>query len=537
MEEWRLLDTGILSGAQNMALDDTILESLAQGYSPSTLRFLQFNPATTLVGFHQSVEHEIRIDYCQRNGVDINRRITGGGAILFTPTCLGWEIFTNNSTTALTGIKGNLYDTAQLICSGTIAGLRNLGVSAEFRGKNDIEVDGRKISGTGGTNRGSSLMYQGTLLIDFDVELMLKALRIPVEKLQDKEIDSVKDRVTCLKWELGYVPRLGDIKKALVEGFEEVLGIGFTTSGLVPNEEEMYKNRLPNFESKEWIYSVRRPLGEAGQVTAVRKTPGGLVRVSLAIDTVGKFIVSSFITGDFQVFPQRAIMDLEAYLKNASTEEESIRKIVLRFFEETNTQIYGVSPEDIIQLILEALKKTSFQRYGISLEESNHLMTVNFMPDELENQTFDFILLPYCAKLVDCEYRKHEGCTTCGDCTIGDIYELGDELGIPVRTVHNYEHLIDIIDEFKKKGTGGYIGSCCEGFYCKHHADFVDTKVPALLVDVDDSTCYELGEEQEAYVGKFEGQTHLKNELLRRIIKELWKRGRIRSEVAPHPNL
>ena len=70
-------------------------------------------------------------------------------------------------------------------------------------------------------------MYQGTLLIDFDVDLMLRSLRIPLEKLKDKEVDSVKERVTCLKWELGYVPPLDEIKSAMVAGFEEVLDIEF----------------------------------------------------------------------------------------------------------------------------------------------------------------------------------------------------------------------------------------------------------------------------------------------------------------------
>ncbi|MHA1937880.1 MAG: lipoate--protein ligase family protein, partial [Candidatus Thorarchaeota archaeon] len=93
MTEWRLLDTGVLSGAQNMALDDALLECRAENETPNTLRFLQFNPSTVLVGYHQSVEQEARIDFCRENGVDINRRITGGGAILFTPSCLGWEIF------------------------------------------------------------------------------------------------------------------------------------------------------------------------------------------------------------------------------------------------------------------------------------------------------------------------------------------------------------------------------------------------------------------------------------------------------------
>ncbi|MHA1770325.1 MAG: lipoyl protein ligase domain-containing protein [Candidatus Thorarchaeota archaeon] len=527
IDKWRLLDTGVLSGAENMALDDVILECKSQGKTPNTLRFLQFNPATVLVGYHQSVKQEVRLEYCQRNGVEVNRRITGGGTILFTPTCLGWEIFADKTAEGIKELRRDLDRLARRICNGAVGGLHRLGVDAEFRPKNDIEINGRKISGTGGTERDGSFMYQGTLLVDFDVDLMLKTLRIPVEKLKDKEIDSVKERVTCLKWELGYVPALDTIKKAMVDGFAEVFGVEFEPEGLYSCEKSLFEERLPYFKSREWVYLVEPPKDHQGQVSTVRKTPGGLIRVSLALNIPGNFIVSSFITGDFQIFPQRAIMDLEAKLKNLPADEESITKAVHEFFDETGARIFGVKPDDLIQLILEAVKKRAFSVLGVSLEEANHLMTVNFMPDEVLEQHFDYLLLPYCAKLVDCEYRFVEGCDHCGGCSISNVYELALDLNMPVRTIQTFEHLIETIEEFKKKGARGYIGSCCEGFYNKHHDDFMDTEVPGLLVDIDDSTCYELGEEKEAYIGEFEGQTTLKEDLIIRIINALHERGRI----------
>ncbi|MBY8997526.1 MAG: DUF116 domain-containing protein [Candidatus Thorarchaeota archaeon] len=531
MSDWRLLDTGVLSGAENMAMDDAILECRAEKGTPNTLRFLQFKPSTVLVGYHQSVEQEVRLPFCIDNNVDINRRITGGGTILFTPTCLGWEIFADKTAQGVNELRKDLGKLAELICSGTVAGLKKFGVDAEFRPKNDIEVNGRKISGTGGTERVDSFMYQGTLLIDFDVDLMLRSLRIPVEKLKDKEIDSVKERVTCLKWELGYVPPLDEIKKALKEGFEEVLGIELKPGGLLPVEESMYRERLTHFKSDEWVHMVRRPENTQGQVSAMRKTPGGLIRASLALDVPGKYIISSFITGDFQVFPQRAIMDLEARLKDAPIDADAIRKIVHDFFSETGTRVFGVEPEDFVNLILEAAKKTAFVEYGVSLEDSNHLMTVNFMPDELDKQTFDYVLLPYCAKSVDCDYRWVEGCSICGDCSTSDVYEQVQNLGVPVRTVQNFEHLMETISEFKEKGARGYIGSCCEAFKSKHHDDFVETGVPMLLVDVDDSTCYDLGKEHDAYAGSFEGQTVLKNDLFMHIIQTMWDRKHLKAEI------
>ncbi len=522
--DWRLLDTGKLTGAENMALDDAILQCKPGEKTPNTLRFLQFEPACVLVGYHQSVEQEVRVEYCLDNNIDINRRITGGGTILFTPKCLGWEIFADKSSTAVRELRNDLNRLARLICNGAISSLRALGVEAKFRPKNDIEIEGRKISGTGGTERGDSFMYQGTLLVDFDIEMMLKSLRIPVEKLADKEIDSVKKRVTDLRTELGEVPPIGDIKEAFVAGFEDVLGVNIEPDELDPDEKHLYRRKLPSIKSKKWVYSIRRPIDTSGKISAMRKTPGGLLRVSIAPDILANFIQSIFITGDFQVFPQRAIMDLEARLKNTPIDRNIIRNTVLEFFRESGAQVVGMEPQDFIDIILEATEKTIFLDYGFSLEDADNLLVVNFTPEHLSSQTFDFVLLPYCAKLVGCNYRFREGCSICGQCSVGTVYETIEELGIPVRTIQNFEDLIETIDEFDRKGAKGYIGSCCDAFYSKHYDYFIETGIPALLVDVDDSTCYELGKEEDAYAGRFEGQTQLKEDLLTRVILSMYEK-------------
>ncbi len=92
MTTWRLLDTPPMSAADNMALDETLLELKGEGRTPNTIRFLQFKPRTVLVGYHQSVQEEIRLEYCREHGIDVNRRITGGGAIFFDENQLGWEV-------------------------------------------------------------------------------------------------------------------------------------------------------------------------------------------------------------------------------------------------------------------------------------------------------------------------------------------------------------------------------------------------------------------------------------------------------------
>jgi lipoate-protein ligase A len=279
--KWRWLDTGALTAAHNMALDKVILDARNKNLVPNTVRFLQFSPHCVLVGYHQAVALEVEEEYCRLHSIDINRRITGGGNLYWDEGQLGWEMFAPKNTP---GIPRRLDDMYRLMCESVVAGLERLGVFARFRPSNDIEVEGRKISGTGGTEMGGAFLYQGTLLTDFDVDTMVNCLKLPVKKLEDKQVQSFKERVTCLKEVLGYLPPLDDIKAALAQGISEVLGIELEPGGLTDFEKEALQRELPLFESEQWIRGMRILPQENDLASAEYKTPGGLIRVSLRLD-------------------------------------------------------------------------------------------------------------------------------------------------------------------------------------------------------------------------------------------------------------
>jgi lipoate-protein ligase A len=482
---------------------------------PNTIRFLQFDPPAVLVGYHQAVEQEVRIEYCKSKGIDINRRITGGGAIFFDRSSLGWEIIASKLEL---GYYQNIEELYGKMCEGAILGLENLGISAAFRPKNDIEVDGRKISGTGGTEWEGALLFQGTLLIDFDIDTMLRALRIPIMKLKDKEVKSVRDRVTCVKWELGHNPSMEKVKQALKAGFEKAFKVKLIDGGLTREEEELLKEKLSVFQSDEWIFLERRPLCEVGEVHAIAKTRGGLIRVSLIIDRQAKIIKDILITGDFFAYPSRAIIDLEAMLKCAYCNEEEIRKIVHSFFRSGKAHLPGVAPEHIVKLILEAIGKMEYESLGIDYTEANHIYPILKSVKEILNDGCDVLLLPYCAKLPACEYRRKEGCLKCGKCSVGAAYEIAEEAGLTPITIQNFEHLMETLHKLKTNGVKGYIGCCCEAFICKHQDDMENAGIPGILVDIDNQTCYDLRKEEEAFQGKFESQTELKIDLIRKLV-------------------
>lgn len=507
---YRLLDTGIRNAVENIALDAVLLEARTKGDIPNTLRFLQFSPPAVLVGFHQTIEQEIRVEFCKQRGIDINRRITGGGAIYFDESQLGWELIASK-----TDLGYRLDRVTERVCEAVTRGLKILGVEAKFRPRNDIEVHGRKISGTGGVFEDNAVLFQGTLLIDFDVDMMLRALRIPTEKLADKEIASAGERVTCLRQEMGKLPSLETIKQALQKGFEEVLGIRFEKMLKIPEKlRQEFAEKKVEFLSKAWIEGIREPLDLRQTLNATYKTKAGLIRASCVVDVKRRMLKQALVTGDFFISPVRTIFDLEAELKDIPLNEVGSR--VESFFRCKKPQM-SVTSADFVTCLSIALEKVEYPESGISLEEANYLFTVNGTLCDILKQP-QILLLPYCAKLVGCEYRYHEGCNMCGGCSVGTAYELADQQGLKPITIQNYKHLWATLQECKANGVKSYIGCCCEAFFAKRQRIFREAGIPGLLIDIENSTCYDLDREAKGLAGEFENQTKLRLGLLEKMI-------------------
>ncbi|MBN1298660.1 MAG: lipoate--protein ligase family protein, partial [Actinobacteria bacterium] len=241
----RVLDTGHLSAAENMALDAAILQARDENLVPDTIRFLSFRPHCALIGSFQNAERELRVNYCIESSIEINRRITGGGALYWNESDIGWEYFGARESFSC----GPGYDSYyELFCSAAAAGINKFNIRSAFRPRNDIEVSGRKISGSGGTSLKNAFMFQGTLLVDLDIDIMLRALRVPTEKLKYSEVNSLKDRITWLAREAGYLPGREQIIKNLAEGFEEYLDVSPYYGELSDQEKKLFNKNLKYFK-------------------------------------------------------------------------------------------------------------------------------------------------------------------------------------------------------------------------------------------------------------------------------------------------
>jgi len=352
---WRVIDTGLRPAAQNIALNRALLEARQAEEIPSTLRFLRFAPSA-LLGYHQSAEQELNVDYCLANKIAVQRRITGGGAIYFDQTQIGWELYLHKCDVGTSDMQA----ISRRICHAAATAISALGVDARYRPRNDIEVDGRKISGTGGVFDGNALMFQGTLLIDVDVEQMLRVLRTPAEKLPDKAIASARERVANLKELLGRQPDLDLVKRNLAEAFESEFDVEFREGDLTLSEHARYQVALAQIDTPDWVHLVSRPAAGMPMLEAVQKFAGGLLRAAVIFDATTQTIRQVWFTGDFFVSPRRIVADLEAALRDTPVDRLETR--IRAFFAGREVDMPALAPDDFLAIVRLAVKRPLLAR-------------------------------------------------------------------------------------------------------------------------------------------------------------------------------
>jgi lipoate---protein ligase len=514
----RLLDTGHIPAAANMALDKIILEEVDSGSSVPTLRFLQFRPEAALVGYHQDVSLEIRTDYCDAHGIDVNRRLTGGGSILFQESALGWELFGRLDEEPFRGSYGTIL---QRICDMAAAGLSRLGINARFRPRNDIEVDGRKISGTGGAALSRGAMFQGTVLVTNEIESFLKALRVPVEKLKKREIESLLERICFLSDLVQPPPSAEMVKTVLAAEFSRQLRVDLVPGPLTDTEQRRLQEELSYFESAQWIMSRSRPAREGQPIRSIMQTEAGTMRVHLWLAPGGRHIRQALISGDFFAIPGRLVHDLEAALVGVPAQAERLRDAVMFFLEGYQGEILGIGNDKIAEACVNAIQRLTLLDNTFSLSELNEIFLVNLTPDRVACHKPKWLLLPYCSKSLACQYRSVPGCDQCGLCEIGDFCQIARDLDMIPLTVQSFEHLIAVLKEECASEEGMYVGSCCEAFYAKHQTEMEQVPARGILVNLDSTTCYDLGKGTAAYRGRFDNQTYLNTNLIEKTLRYL----------------
>lgn len=226
--KWRIIPYVENDACLNMAIDEAVSESAAAG-GPPTIRFYGWRPDAVSIGYFQSLEKEVDLARCGALGVDFVRRRTGGGAVYHD----GRGEITYSVAGPQELFPRNIISSYQLICGWVADSLALLGIDAEFRPINDITVGGKKISGNAQTRRGGVLLQHGTVLHSVDVDRMFSVLKVSDEKIRDKMISNVKERVTSITHQDPGITRETALE-ALLRGFTR--GKEFETGALTPPE-------------------------------------------------------------------------------------------------------------------------------------------------------------------------------------------------------------------------------------------------------------------------------------------------------------
>lgn len=349
---FRVIDTGLRSGRENIAFDQAMIDARSAGAIPDSIRFIHFKPSA-LIGRHQALSQEIKVEYCRAHGIDVVRRITGGGAIYFDEGQLGWALVCGRKSLGELDLAG----ITRAICEAAAAGLSTLGVEARFRPRNDIEIGGRKISGTGGFFEGDALMFQGTVLIDLNPANMIAALNIPEAKLAKRSLDDAAQRVTTLKQELGAAPDVEAVKAALIHGFERTLGLSAYAAPPSDHEEALAKRLyVEEIGTDAFVFEIDDPTRDASVRAGEQRSAGGTVTAYVRLEGPNDARIREVLfTGDFFVAPPRLVYDLEARLRGVPA-GESDQAVADFFAAQGGAGLLSIKPEDFAAALRAALE-------------------------------------------------------------------------------------------------------------------------------------------------------------------------------------
>ncbi len=232
----RVLETGHNSAPWNMALDEVLLNDLSD---TPILRIYGWRPPAVSIGYFQSMDEEVDVAECNRNGIDVIRRITGGGAVLHDSE-LTYSFLTKK-------YPQDIMKSYELICDAIIIAINALGFVSKFSPLNDITINGKKVSGNAQTRKKNALLQHGTILLDADIDRMFSVLKVPTEKIRDKMISDVKQRVTVLNKTFDEVA--SSLKKGFSEKFCASLDIDVLTA-----EERIATKKLAEekYSTRQW---------------------------------------------------------------------------------------------------------------------------------------------------------------------------------------------------------------------------------------------------------------------------------------------
>ncbi|MGH8147377.1 MAG: lipoate--protein ligase family protein [Rhodanobacteraceae bacterium] len=217
---WRLVHAAPQAPTLHMALDEVLTDEVAAGRRAPTLRVWEWSSSCVVIGRFQSLRNEVDADAARRHGIEVVRRISGGGAMFIEPgNTITYSLYAPETLVA--GM--NFQQSYAFMDAWVIKALAALGIKAWYQPLNDITSPAGKIAGAAQTRRGGAVLHHVTMAYDIDTAKMLDVLRIGREKLSDKATQSAAKRVDPLRSQTGLAR--ADIIDSMIASFRDSHGL------------------------------------------------------------------------------------------------------------------------------------------------------------------------------------------------------------------------------------------------------------------------------------------------------------------------
>jgi lipoate-protein ligase A len=323
----KLIRWSNLDAYYNLAAEEYIFTSLDRDQE---YLLLWQNQNAVVVGKHQNTIEEINTAYVKEHGVQVVRRLSGGGAVYHDLGNLNYSFIVN----APEG-RYNFREMSQPVADTLI----RLGVNVEFSGRNDLVIDGKKISGNAQFISGGRILHHGTLLFHTDLDQISRVLAVKDDKIISKGVKSVRGRVANI---CEYLPGITvDIFQSHLE--ETLLGRNLTVYELSEADVAAISTlRNSKYATWEWNYGYSP---EYDIKKDRRWLSGGL---SIYIKVQKGAIQTISIRGDF--FGDGDIEEIEQSLQNVNLCEEDVREALKAF--NLDHYIYGITLDELVEMIV-----------------------------------------------------------------------------------------------------------------------------------------------------------------------------------------
>lgn len=298
---------GITDPTINLALEEYVLRNF--GEKDSFLLFY-INAPSIIIGKNQNSIEEINTDYVEENGIKVVRRLSGGGAVYHDEGNLNFSFITKDD--------GDSFHNFAKFTEPVVKALNEMGVPAELIGRNDLLVEGRKISGNAQFVTQGRMFSHGTLMFDSEIEHVVEALNVREEKIESKGIKSIRSRVANITEYLEEKVTMEEFKERILCSIFAVDDLADVPTYELTDEDwkkvhEISENR---YQKWEWNYGK----SPAFNKQASHKFPSGLLDVRL--DVKKGMIENCIIYGDF--FGIGEIKELEEALIGVRHEREAV---------------------------------------------------------------------------------------------------------------------------------------------------------------------------------------------------------------------